>query len=163
MLRFPAKPWRNRQQRPAQPCRSSPNSPPTSGAPECSSVKLCTTRRVRPSANINDLIFDRQGRISTVVIGVGGFLGMGEKNVGVSFDSLTFKVGNNGERMIVVGVSKEALVKAPEFNAIEKSTFERVKDKAADLSHKAVDKAIDLKDQATQKIEDMRKGNSQKQ
>ena len=35
--------------------------------------------------DINDLVFDRGGRISTVVIGVGGFLGMGEKSVGVAY------------------------------------------------------------------------------
>lgn len=113
--------------------------------------------------DINDLVFDRQGRINTVVIGVGGFLGMGEKNVGVSFDSLSFKVGNNGERVVVVAVSKEALVNAPEFKATEKTTFDKVKDKAADLGHKTVDKAVELKDQASKKIDDMRKGDSQKQ
>jgi hypothetical protein len=30
---------------------------------------------------VNDLLFDKSGRISSAVIGVGGFLGMGEKNV----------------------------------------------------------------------------------
>ena len=29
--------------------------------------------------DINDLVFDRTGRISTIIIGVGGFLGMGER------------------------------------------------------------------------------------
>lgn len=40
-------------------------------------------------------------------------------------------------------------MKAPEFKAwTEKTTFDRVKDKSADLSHKTVDKAVELKDQA---------------
>lgn len=108
--------------------------------------------------DVNDLVFDRQGRISTVVIGVGGFLSIGEKSVGVPFSALTFNVGNDGERVIVIAVNKEALVKAPDFTATEKTTFDRVKDKAADLGHKAADKAVGLKDQAAQKIEDMRKG-----
>jgi hypothetical protein len=92
------------------------------------------------------------------VIGVGGFLSMGEKSVGVPFATLTFDVGKNGERVIVVALSKQDLTQAPEFKATEKTTFDKVKDKASDLSHKAVDKAVDLKDQAAQKIEDMRKG-----
>lgn len=40
---------------------------------------------------INDLIFDKQGKIANVVIGVGGFLGMGEHNISVSFDQLKWE------------------------------------------------------------------------
>ena len=96
--------------------------------------------------DINDLVFNHQGRIITVVLGVGGFLGMGEKNVGVRYESLSFKVGSKGERVIVVAVSKDALAKAVAFKTTEKTTFERVKAKAADLT-----------DQATKKVEDMTK------
>jgi hypothetical protein len=108
--------------------------------------------------DINDLVFDRQGHISTAVIGVGGFLSIGEKSVGVPFSALTFKVGGNGERIIVVALSKQELTQAPDFKATEKTTFDRMKDKASDLGHKAADKAVDLKDQAARKIDDMKKG-----
>ena len=70
--------------------------------------------------DVNDLVFDRQGRISTVVIGVGGFLGIGEKSVGVRFDALTFNVGKNGERVIVVALSKQDLMQAPELQGHRK-------------------------------------------
>ncbi|QOZ78748.1 PRC-barrel domain containing protein [Bradyrhizobium sp. CCBAU 53351] len=40
--------------------------------------------------DINDLILDSSGRVANVVIGVGGFLGMGEHNVAVAFDQLKF-------------------------------------------------------------------------
>ncbi|MET4291888.1 sporulation protein YlmC with PRC-barrel domain [Bradyrhizobium sp. LB1.3] len=40
--------------------------------------------------DINDLILDSSGRVANVVIGVGGFLGMGEHNVAVGFDQLKF-------------------------------------------------------------------------
>jgi sporulation protein YlmC with PRC-barrel domain len=113
--------------------------------------------------DINDLVFNRKGQISTVVIGVGGFLSMGEKSVGVPFDALTFNVGQTGERVIVVALSKEVLVKAPEFKATEKTTFDKVKDRASDLGHKAADKAVELKDQAVKKVDDMRKGEPVKQ
>jgi sporulation protein YlmC with PRC-barrel domain len=113
--------------------------------------------------DVNDLVFDRNGQISTVVIGVGGFLSIGEKSVGVPFGKLTFDVGKNGERVIVVALGKEDLMKAPEFKATEKTTYDKVKDKAADLGHKAADKAVELKEQAAQKIEDMRKGEPTKQ
>lgn len=108
--------------------------------------------------DINDLVFDRKGRISTVIIGVGGILGMGEKSVGVPFDALTFTLGKEGERLIIVKLSKGDLVKAPGFIAIEKTTYEKVKDKASDLGHTVADKAAELKDKAVKKIDDLRKG-----
>jgi hypothetical protein len=40
--------------------------------------------------DINELLVDRQGNIDAVVIGVGGFLGIGEKNVAVPLKSLEF-------------------------------------------------------------------------
>jgi sporulation protein YlmC with PRC-barrel domain len=113
--------------------------------------------------DVNDLVFDRKGQISTVVIGVGGFLSIGEKGVGVPFSRLTFSVGKNGERVIVVALSKQDLTGAPAFKATEKTTYDMVKDKAVDLGHKAADKAVELKDQAAQKIDDMKKGEPTKQ
>ena len=41
--------------------------------------------------DINDLIVDEQGTVVAVVIGVGGFLGMGEKDVGVRYSALQFQ------------------------------------------------------------------------
>ncbi len=40
--------------------------------------------------SINDLLMEKSGKISAAVIGVGGFLGMGEHLVAVSFDKLKF-------------------------------------------------------------------------
>ena len=106
--------------------------------------------------DINDLVFDRSGRISTVVLGVGGFLSMGEKNVGVPYSALTYGIGKDGARIITVALSKDALKLAPVFKATEKTTMDTVKDKAADIGHKTVDKAVELKDQAVKKIDDMK-------
>jgi sporulation protein YlmC with PRC-barrel domain len=36
--------------------------------------------------DVDDVILDRQGKIQAVVVGVGGFLGIGEKNVAIPFD-----------------------------------------------------------------------------
>ncbi len=40
--------------------------------------------------SINDLLMEKSGKINAAVIGVGGFLGMGEHLVAVSFDKLKF-------------------------------------------------------------------------
>ena len=37
---------------------------------------------------INDIVIDREGRVAAVVIGVGGFLGIGEKDVAVPYQAL---------------------------------------------------------------------------
>jgi len=38
--------------------------------------------------DINDVILDRSGKVTNVILGVGGFLGMGEHYVAVAFDKL---------------------------------------------------------------------------
>lgn len=38
--------------------------------------------------SVNDLLLDKEGKIAAVVIGVGGFLGMGEHYVAVPFDKI---------------------------------------------------------------------------
>lgn len=39
---------------------------------------------------INDLLTDKEGNIKAVVIGVGGFLGVGERLIAVSYDKIKF-------------------------------------------------------------------------
>lgn len=38
--------------------------------------------------DINEILVDNSGRINAVILGVGGFLGVGEQNIAVSFDKL---------------------------------------------------------------------------
>lgn len=67
--------------------------------------------------DVNDLLVDNDGKVSAVIIGVGGFLGAGEKNVAVPYAlKLTDK---NGKRYLVMDTTKEALEKAPGY------TFDR--------------------------------------
>ena len=40
--------------------------------------------------DINELILDKSGKVAAVIIGVGGFLGMGEHDIAVSMDKLKF-------------------------------------------------------------------------
>jgi sporulation protein YlmC with PRC-barrel domain len=56
--------------------------------------KLIGTRVVSANnesiGDINDVIVDRNGQAIAAVVGVGGFLGIGEKDVAVPFNSLEF-------------------------------------------------------------------------
>jgi hypothetical protein len=40
--------------------------------------------------DINEILLDKEGKVMAVVIGVGGFLGMGEHDIAVSMDKLKF-------------------------------------------------------------------------
>jgi sporulation protein YlmC with PRC-barrel domain len=65
--------------------------------------------------DINDVIVAENGNPAIAVIGVGGFLGIGEKNVGVPFDALQFTTNDNNKRVARLDVSKKALESAPAF------------------------------------------------
>ena len=69
--------------------------------------------------DVNDLVVDGDGRIRAVIIGVGGFLGMGEKNVAVDFGQLKMVVAEDNTERWVVETTKEALEAAPAFAFVE--------------------------------------------
>ncbi len=46
--------------------------------------------------DINEVLFDRSGRVEGVVIGVGGFLGLGERNVAVPYNDLRWSMNRPG-------------------------------------------------------------------
>ena len=65
--------------------------------------------------NVSDLVFSKDGQITAVVIGVGGFLGIGEKSVAVDFKSLEFTVAADNTERWVGPTTKDALTAAPDF------------------------------------------------
>lgn len=67
--------------------------------------------------DINELVLSRDGSVKAVVLGVGGFLGMGEKNVAVSMKDITFvKTGDRpDDYSLVINATKEALNAAPAY------------------------------------------------
>lgn len=67
--------------------------------------------------DINDILFASDGRIAAVVIGVGGFVGLGEKDVAVPYESLAITAGKDGTRLITVNLTKSVLESAPEFES----------------------------------------------
>lgn len=68
---------------------------------------------------IEDLIFDKEHKLTGVVLGVGGFLGIGQKSVGVAMDALTQQQGDGGEIYFTTNLNQEALENAPEFLTAE--------------------------------------------
>jgi len=65
--------------------------------------------------DVNDVVIDLQpGGVPVIVIGVGGFLGLGEKNVAVPLGALRAEQ-LDGARRLVVGATRDDLRKAPAF------------------------------------------------
>jgi sporulation protein YlmC with PRC-barrel domain len=65
--------------------------------------------------DINNLVVGQNGEVQAVVIGVGGFLGIGEKDVAVSMDSLEMLVAEDNTQRYVFEATREALNDAPAF------------------------------------------------
>jgi hypothetical protein len=69
--------------------------------------------------SISDLLVQKDGRIVAAVIGVGGFLGLGQKDVAVSFESLNLTRAPDGTERATLQLSKTELEKAPDFKPYE--------------------------------------------
>ena len=69
--------------------------------------------------DVRDLIIDADGRIIAAIVGVGGFLGIDEKNVAIPFDALKLSTESFGGKIVTkeltVNTTKEELRSAPGF------------------------------------------------
>jgi hypothetical protein len=66
--------------------------------------------------DINDMIFDDKGMIKAVIVGVGGFLGMGEKDVALPLEKITITKDENNAMKLTVQATRDELDKAPAFD-----------------------------------------------
>jgi sporulation protein YlmC with PRC-barrel domain len=64
---------------------------------------------------IDDLLVGSDGKIDAALVGVGGFLGLGEKEVAISYDQLKLTNDEDGTYYVVLETSKEELEAAPAF------------------------------------------------
>jgi sporulation protein YlmC with PRC-barrel domain len=64
--------------------------------------------------DVNDLIMEENGGVVAAVVGVGGFLGIGEKNVAIPLDKLTVTRDDNNVRLTTMETA-ESLQSAPKF------------------------------------------------
>lgn len=65
--------------------------------------------------DINDIILSPQGEPSQVIVGVGGFLGLGEKDVVLDMSKLKIAATESGKVKIVVQTTPEELKNMPAF------------------------------------------------
>jgi len=63
---------------------------------------------------IKEVLLDHEGKSTAVIVGVGGFLGVGEKDVAVAFNAVHFKKKDNKWQLIMYA-TKDALKAAPGY------------------------------------------------
>jgi len=66
---------------------------------------------------INEIVLTRDGDVEAVIIGVGGFLGMGERDAAVSMDQIRFvaEEGEGDDFFLVVNASAAGVQDSPEY------------------------------------------------
>lgn len=89
--------------------------------------------------DIEDLIIDNDDHVSGVIMGVGGFLGIGEKKIAVKTSALQLEVTDGKMNVSLAGATKDTLKTAPAYERITppKGMLERVKEKARELTDKS--------------------------
>jgi hypothetical protein len=91
-----------------------------------STAELIGTK-VRNKANesvgdIADVMVDQEGRMQSVILSVGGFLGVGTRYVAVSPTALSISKYDDKSYAAEIDTTKEALKSAPEFKYTRKSS-----------------------------------------
>ena len=129
-------------------------------AGELAAVRLAGTRVFNAKTDvigtISDVVLGADGRATTVVINVGGFAGVGSKQVGVPYSALKVGPVVDGSRVLLLDASKEQLQAAPTYIATDPGRVERAKQKASEWLKVAKEKASELSKQAGDAVQGMR-------
>ena len=103
-----------------------------------------------------DVALDANGQAKIAVIGLGGVLGFGAKEVGVPFSALKVGPVVESSRVLLLDVTKEQLEKAPVYKGTDPTRIDRGQKKLADWTKVAKEKAIELGKQAGTAIQGVR-------
>jgi hypothetical protein len=91
--------------------------------------------------DVDDLLVAKDGKISAAIVGVGGFLGIGEKNVAVSFEALQL-IQKNNKWLLVINATKDELKNAPGFK-YDRNTTTWMSDKSASNTAPTIDRTAE--------------------
>ncbi|SFO43605.1 PRC-barrel domain-containing protein [Cohaesibacter marisflavi] len=95
---------------------------------------------------VNDIILNRDGSVKAVILGVGGFLGVGEKDVSVDMGSIKMvnETGDEGDFFLVVDANKQVLTDAPNFERMMENAEDRMDAAGAKIKSYADDTVEDV-------------------
>jgi sporulation protein YlmC with PRC-barrel domain len=68
---------------------------------------------------VTDLITDKGGRIRALLIGAGGFLGIGQKDLAIRYRDITVTRDENDDLIIKANVTKEMVAQAPDYETLD--------------------------------------------
>lgn len=116
------------------PATTSPNTPPASSANTAPSQSSSQTASTVPAdellgadvknannetiGEVESIYIDRNGKIQSVIVGVGGFLGLGQRDVEMNWNSLV--VADGGET-VRTSMTKDQLKSMPEYKYPDKT------------------------------------------
>jgi sporulation protein YlmC with PRC-barrel domain len=112
----------------------------TAQSPEQISANTYIGQSVYNSADesigkISDLIMEKDGGITAAIVGVGGFLGIGEKWVAVPFEKVAItQVPDSDDVKLTTTETAESLQAAPEFKTTAQQMAERQANTPVDTS-----------------------------
>ena len=78
-----------------------------------------TNMQEQSVGTVNDVILDNDGKVVSVLISTGGFLGLGEKRVAVAFKDLLISRAEDGDPIVKVTLSKQALETSPDVGVMD--------------------------------------------
>src|SRR5579863_294887 len=71
---------------------------------------------------VMDVLVDKSGKVTSLIVGVGGFLGVDKKDVAVPFDAVHVTSKDNNKWYLVMNTTKDELKSAPGFKYDRNST-----------------------------------------
>jgi len=91
--------------------------------------------------DIEDLILNEHNQIEGVIIGIGGFMGVGEKRIGVRFSALQFTDADGKTTVVLPQATKAVLKEVPAYKRSRppKSFLESATERAKELSAKTTE------------------------
>jgi ribosomal 30S subunit maturation factor RimM len=96
---------------------------------------------------INDIIIGENGDVRAVILGIGGFLGLGERDVSIAMQDIKVlhEDGDSDDRFLVVNTSKTLLEKAPAFERRIDAAATGIADTASDMTARVKSEAGEIK------------------
>lgn len=88
--------------------------------------------------DINDVVLTDEGTVDGVIVGVGGFLGLGEKNVAVNFEAIDKTVDADGNIILTLNASQEEFENAPQYITVAGLRQQEIQEPAAPTAEPAV-------------------------
>ena len=99
---------------------------------------------------VKDLVLGASGQISAVVLGIGGFLGAGEKNVAVAYSQIQWALASDGSVRGVLNSTKDALAAAPDFKFPDYTAIAQASNASATQTSSAASVAVTSSSSAPQ-------------